>query len=75
MSGATERAASILRNSGGGPMRAAYLMACLAFEHEAVAEWIERRPEDPRAVSAAADVCRAEDMLHEAYLRHAAESP
>jgi hypothetical protein len=69
--GEIARAADVLRKSGGGPYRMMYLLACMEFDFEALAEWLERHPEDPRAARASAAVCGYADELLDAYLRYA----
>jgi hypothetical protein len=52
-------------------MRGVYLLACMSFDTEAMAEWLERHADDPRAATAARMICGGEDELLDAYLRHA----
>jgi hypothetical protein len=68
---AVARAADVLRKSGDGPVRVMYLLACMPFDFEAFAEWLERHPEDPRAARAAAEICGQADALLSAYVRYA----
>lgn len=65
------RAALVLRGTGSGWSRAIMLLACTSFDSEALAEWLERHPEDERAGEAARKICDYQDQFLDAYLRAA----